>query len=627
MHRPSLAICEPAAMVPDDAPLLAATAMNALAHAIESLYAPFANPVTEEAALRSARLFADALPRDPAPAPALAEAAFLAGYAVGNAGLAVHHAVCQTIVRTCGTPHAQTNAVMLPHSVRLMSLRAPGEIGRLASALGDPPRIPRRPRAGCRSWRRARGTRGCRRSGWRRNSSRTVVAGVLEHPRPGHDARPAGRGRAPRPPAGGAVVRVLFATMPFDGHFKPLTGLAVHLKELGHDVRWYTGPSYAQDLRDLGIPHLPFRRAREVNGENIADVFPERAKLSGPKLIAFEFEHIFVANVEAHFRDIEGIRREFDFDVVFADDGLYAVKLIAEKLGVTVYAAGVSPLMFNSRDAPPNFFGLKPAKTPLGKLRDRIVGKMIDGTMKKGAEQFNALLEAEGIAPLGAPRDFFDIPAVASTLFFQSGAPGFAYPRTDLPGNVRFVGPLLPHKRTVARELPHEDRLRSADSVIVVSQGTVDNKDPGKLIAPALEALTGTEHLVVATTGGRHTAELRDRFPAENLLIEDFVDFDLLLPRARLFICNGGYGSILLSIVNGVPVLTAGKREGKNDINAHVDFFGVGIDLRTEQPSPRKVGRGVDRILTDRRYGERVERLRAELEAYDPHELVTRALV
>ncbi len=129
-------------MVPDDAPLLAATAMNALAHAIESLYAPFANPVTEEAALRSARLFADALPRDPAPAPELAEAAFLAGYAVGNAGLAVHHAVCQTIVRTCETPHAQTNAVMLPHSVRLMSLRAPGEIGRLTGALGDPSEDP-----------------------------------------------------------------------------------------------------------------------------------------------------------------------------------------------------------------------------------------------------------------------------------------------------------------------------------------------------------------------------------------------------------------------------------------------------------------------------------------------------
>jgi len=138
LHRPSLAICEPELMVPADAPLLASTAMNALAHATEALYGPLANPVAEEAALRAVRLFADGLPRDPAPAPELAEAGFLAGYAVGSAGLAVHHAVSQTIVRTLGTPHAQTNAVMLPHSVRLMSLRRPGEIGRLAGALGDP---------------------------------------------------------------------------------------------------------------------------------------------------------------------------------------------------------------------------------------------------------------------------------------------------------------------------------------------------------------------------------------------------------------------------------------------------------------------------------------------------------
>ena len=136
--RPALVICQPDAMVPSHAPSLAATAMNSLAHAMEALYAPLANPVTEEAALRAARLFWDALPRDPAPAPELAEAAFLAGYAVGNAGVAVHHAVCRTIVRTLGTPHAQTNAVMLPHSARLMAWRAPEALAKLAVALGDP---------------------------------------------------------------------------------------------------------------------------------------------------------------------------------------------------------------------------------------------------------------------------------------------------------------------------------------------------------------------------------------------------------------------------------------------------------------------------------------------------------
>lgn len=133
--RPVLVICQPEAMVPRDGSV-AATAMNSLAHAMEALYGPRANPVTEEAALRAARLFSYALPRDPAPAPELAEAAFLAGYAIGNAGLALHHAVCQTLVRSLGTPHAETNAVMLPHSARLMATRAPEALAKFAGCVG-----------------------------------------------------------------------------------------------------------------------------------------------------------------------------------------------------------------------------------------------------------------------------------------------------------------------------------------------------------------------------------------------------------------------------------------------------------------------------------------------------------
>lgn len=72
------------------------------------------------------------------PTADLALAALLAGYAIGTTGLAVHHAVCQTIVRTCHTAHAETNAVMLPHSARFMAERAPSAIGEFARALGDP---------------------------------------------------------------------------------------------------------------------------------------------------------------------------------------------------------------------------------------------------------------------------------------------------------------------------------------------------------------------------------------------------------------------------------------------------------------------------------------------------------
>jgi alcohol dehydrogenase class IV len=136
--RPSLVIADPTLMASQPPAQRAASAMNALAHAMESLYTPLANPVSELAALRAASLIAEGLPAAEAGREELALASILAGYAVGATGLAVHHAVCQTIVRIAGSPHAETNAVMLPHFARLMTSRAPAQLGALAQALGDP---------------------------------------------------------------------------------------------------------------------------------------------------------------------------------------------------------------------------------------------------------------------------------------------------------------------------------------------------------------------------------------------------------------------------------------------------------------------------------------------------------
>jgi alcohol dehydrogenase class IV len=134
--RPALVVADPALMASQPMPDLAASAMNALAHAMETLYTPLANPVAEMAALRAAELIAEGLAGAQPEREALALGSVLAGYAVGLTGFAVHHAVCQTIVRVCGTPHAQTNAVMLPHFARFMDPRAPREIGLLKEAVG-----------------------------------------------------------------------------------------------------------------------------------------------------------------------------------------------------------------------------------------------------------------------------------------------------------------------------------------------------------------------------------------------------------------------------------------------------------------------------------------------------------
>ena len=119
---------------------------------------------------------------------------------------------------------------------------------------------------------------------------------------------------------------------------------------------------------------------------------------------------------------------------------------------------------------------------------------------------------------------------------------------------------------------------------------------------------------------------LRARFPDENLIIEDYIDFHVLLPRVSVFVCNGGYGSVLLALANGVPLVAAGKLEGKCDINARIDWSGVGVDLRTERPTAKQIAAGVARVLADPRHRENAARIQRELASYSAFEIIERRM-
>lgn len=138
MVRPSLVIADPEAMTGQAEKDLRASAMNALAHGADTLYLPNSNPVSEITALRGAELIASALDeeREERDRAALALGSILCGYAIDSAGIGLHHLVCQTLVRICGTPHAETNAAILPRALAYLAERAPEPYERLAAALG-----------------------------------------------------------------------------------------------------------------------------------------------------------------------------------------------------------------------------------------------------------------------------------------------------------------------------------------------------------------------------------------------------------------------------------------------------------------------------------------------------------
>ncbi len=160
--RPSLVLADPELMTGQPERELRASAMNALAHGADSLYTPFANPVSRMTALRGAELIAGALDqdRDERDRAGLALGSILCGYAIDSGLFAIHHVICQTLVRTLGTPHAETNASILPEAMGFMRERAPEQIEALAGALGTTPRgaarADRRARSAERPWRSRR---------------------------------------------------------------------------------------------------------------------------------------------------------------------------------------------------------------------------------------------------------------------------------------------------------------------------------------------------------------------------------------------------------------------------------------------------------------------------------------
>lgn len=139
---PKAVIYDPQFSLSLPAAISACSGMNAMAHAIEALYAEDANPIVSLMAEESIRALAESLPAivdDPQDRQARSRAlygAWLAGICLGSVGMAIHHKLCHTLGGTFNLPHAQAHAVLLPYSVNYNREAARPALERAARALG-----------------------------------------------------------------------------------------------------------------------------------------------------------------------------------------------------------------------------------------------------------------------------------------------------------------------------------------------------------------------------------------------------------------------------------------------------------------------------------------------------------
>ena len=146
----------------------ATSGMNAIAHAVEGLYAEGNNPIVSLLALEAIRSLAEGLPavvNQPHDRAARAEAlygAWLCGTVLGSVGMALHHKLCHVLGGSFGLPHADVHTVILPHAV---SFNAGAVPEKLAPRRRDSSQ-PRSPRSGTVRSGQAHGGSSCLKGYW-----------------------------------------------------------------------------------------------------------------------------------------------------------------------------------------------------------------------------------------------------------------------------------------------------------------------------------------------------------------------------------------------------------------------------------------------------------------------------
>jgi UDP:flavonoid glycosyltransferase YjiC (YdhE family) len=368
-------------------------------------------------------------------------------------------------------------------------------------------------------------------------------------------------------PAMSRPLRVLVAAFGDAGHAFPAIALARELAERGHDVVVETWERWREPVEELGIG---FTAAEEYK------TFPPPPPGSGGPSAA--------SAARALLPFIEEMRP----DVVVSDILTLAPALAAEAAGVR--RATLIPHVYPvQEDGLPFFgFGLRAARTPVGRALWRAGRPVLDAGLRRGRREMNATRAELGLAPLERLHG-----GISEGLALVATYPQLEYPRR-WPEHVHVTGPML-------FELPYADiELPAGDEPLVLVAPSTSQDPEGRLVRVALGALADEPVRVVATTNREQGA------PAvvapDNAVVVDWLSYSQVMPRASLVICHGGHGTVARALAEGVPVLVCPAIGDMAETGARVAWAGAGLMLPARLLRLGPLRLATRRLLGDQRF-------------------------
>lgn len=418
------------------------------------------------------------------------------------------------------------------------------------------------------------------------------------------------------------MAKTIVAAPPVTGEFTPLLRLAGELARRGHQITFVTGSRFRERVESAGLAFVPVTGLADFDQRAFAEE-QERANLApGPEKLNYGWTHAFVNPVPDQYAVLQRLLKE-DPGQHLIGNGLWLGALPAA-LGAPGLrprrwvAVNAVPLLLSSDDT--TFFG----PVPVGPGEDRQAANRAANARFAAAMQPTMDRLAEILRSLGATAGppTMDSVITAPDATAVLSVPGVEFERRDMPGSVHLVG-ILPARTADGWQPPAWwADLDGSRPVVVVTQGTVANLNLSDLIEPVLTGLAGLDVTVVAALG-RDPGAVSVPVPP-NARVAEFIPFDQLLPKASVYITNGGFGGTQQALAAGVPVIAAGLTEDKPAVAARIAYHGLGIDLQTAAPAPEAVAAAAETVLKDTRIRDNVRKIAQVYAARDAVEEIER---
>jgi MGT family glycosyltransferase len=405
-------------------------------------------------------------------------------------------------------------------------------------------------------------------------------------------------------------MKILVASTPAPGHLNPLLSIASLLVESGNEVAVQVNEDLRPAVEAAGHRFLFEIPNAQTSAGYFFETYPERMqKPPGMEMTGYDLVHFFARNIAAQSAGLKMALYDFQADLILADSfywGTLPMLVGPRDKRPAIAHLGVSVVNLASGKNVP----MRPGETPEQReaelqLRERFMLQPVQ-------QAVNAALASLGYPALPCP--ILEAMTALPDLYLHPGIESFEYP--DPASKVQYIGALptpagQPSLPEWWQQLDRKKRL------VLVTQGTIANRDFGQVIAPALVALGGREDVtIIVTTGGQPVESIPVAIPS-NARITSFLPYAQIMPEIDLLITNGGYGTVNMAISYGIPIISAGLTEDKEEVCAHVQWSGAGIDLRTNQATPEAIRHAVDEIFTQPGYRERARQLSLEFASHD----------